>query len=63
MPTITCQCGATLDRPIPDHCPKCGAVIRGVRRRMLGPVTSVMLALVMLGAVVIYTLWLVGWLA
>jgi len=60
MPTITCQCGARLERPLPNHCPGCGAVIRGVRRRRLGPVTAALLALGMLAAVVAYTMWLAG---
>jgi hypothetical protein len=39
---ITCECGGEIERPIPPHCPHCGAQIVGVRRSTGGWLLAVL---------------------
>jgi hypothetical protein len=54
---IVCQCGGEIDRPIPSHCPHCGAKIVGIRQSILGsllPFLAVGLIFALLVGVLIY---------
>jgi len=56
MRRLSCSCGGEVPRPLPTHCPHCGARIRRLRRKTdwVGPLIVVLLFV----AMIILLLWL-----
>ena len=57
---ITCQCGGSLTRPLPEKCPHCGARIVGVRRSIWPLVWPVLVIILMFAALAGLLWWWVG---
>lgn len=57
---IVCQCGGEIPRPMPTHCPHCGAQIVGVRRPLWTVVWPVLAVALLFGALVAFLWWWVG---
>ncbi|MCA9267993.1 MAG: hypothetical protein KDA41_05955 [Planctomycetales bacterium] len=57
---IVCACGGELRRPVPSHCPHCGARIAAVRRRMWPLVWPLLLIAGMFAALLAYLAWQAG---
>jgi len=53
---MTCECGGQIDRPIPSHCPHCGARIVGVRRTWLSLLLPPLIVVDMFASVVLMLL-------
>lgn len=59
-PKIICSCGGELRRPLPVHCPHCGAAIVGVRRPLWSIVWPLATILLMFAVIIGYLWWLLG---
>ena len=59
-PKIICACGGELRRPLPVHCPHCGAQISGVRRPLWSLVWPLLAIMLMFAAIIAYLWWLLG---
>ncbi len=58
MAVVRCQCGCRLARPLPHTCPRCGAVIVGLRPRpLISPLLVVPLIMASLVGLVLFALW------
>jgi len=57
-PTIVCDCGAELPRPVPSSCPTCGARIVAIRRRQRGLLPAVIGVLALFAVLAAFVWWL-----
>lgn len=57
-PKLHCPCGEPIARPIPSRCPKCGAVIAGVRGSWLAILAPLAMVGAMLALLLTYLFWL-----
>jgi hypothetical protein len=57
---ITCVCGGEITRPIPLHCPHCGATIARVQYRWWSLIWPVLVILLMFAGLLGFLAWFIG---
>jgi hypothetical protein len=54
---LVCECGGEIGRPLPLHCPHCGARLVGVRRRWSSILVPILAIGGMFAALVAFVWW------